>query len=127
MTTTTAPSPPTAWDRALHLQLQAAGAIAGLVTVIWAMAGAGYLWPMWVWIGLAIPLAFQYRVRAAWRSTPGARRRLRLHWAVVSVLAPLVVVIWAAADPGYFWPMWPLLGLGVLLAAHAGSVTRPGV
>jgi signal transduction histidine kinase len=125
MTSTTTSPSPSSWDRAFHAQLVMAAGLSVLVTAIWAMAGAGYLWPRWVWIGLAIPLAFQYRLSGAWQSPPGARRRLGVHWALVSVVAPLLVVIWASADAGYFWPMWPLLGLAVIFSAHAALDARP--
>jgi signal transduction histidine kinase len=125
ITHTDAASPPTASDWALRAQVAWAAGIAVLITLIWAMAGAGYLWPRWVWIGLAIPLAFEYRLRAAWRIVPGRRRRLGVHWALVSVIAPLLVVIWASADGDYFWPMWPLFGLAVVLTVHAGVAARP--
>ena len=31
-------------------------------------------------------------------------------WLAVSIL---VVAIWALTGAGYFWPMWPILGMGV--------------
>lgn len=31
-------------------------------------------------------------------------------WLVVSIL---VIAIWALTGAGYFWPMWPILGVGV--------------
>jgi hypothetical protein len=32
-----------------------------------------------------------------------------------------LVAIWALTGMGYFWPIWPLLGWGVGLLAHAGA------
>ena len=31
-------------------------------------------------------------------------------WLAVSIL---VIAIWALTGAGYFWPMWPILGMGV--------------
>ena len=39
------------------------------------------------------------------------------NFAVTCVLVScLLVVIWAVADGGYFWPIYPIAGLGVALA-----------
>jgi signal transduction histidine kinase len=35
------------------------------------------------------------------------------------VIAVALVAIWAMSSHRYFWPIWPILGLGVALAAHA--------
>jgi signal transduction histidine kinase len=35
------------------------------------------------------------------------------------LLAAAVVVIWLMSSHRYFWPIWPILGLGVVLAGHA--------
>ncbi len=47
------------------------------------------------------------------------------HAGVSAVLALAVVAIWAMAGDGYFWPVWPMLGLAALLALHRGHL-RPG-
>jgi hypothetical protein len=40
----------------------------------------------------------------------------------------LLVVIWALTNfGGYFWPIWPMLGWGIGLGAHAFSVYGPRV
>ena len=49
---------------------------------------------------------------------PG-RTGLSEHAAVYAVVNALCILIWAATTRAYFWPMWPLLSLGVPLAAHA--------
>jgi hypothetical protein len=37
-----------------------------------------------------------------------------------------LVIIWAMTNfGGYFWPIWPMLGWGIGLAAHAFSVYGP--
>ena len=33
-----------------------------------------------------------------------------------------LVLIWAFVSTGYFWPIWPILGWGIGLVAHAASV-----
>ncbi|MBE8525875.1 DUF1707 domain-containing protein [Amycolatopsis sp. H6(2020)] len=53
--------------------------------------------------------------RAALRRHPA----LRVHLAVVSVIAVLVIVRWAVLGAGFFWPAFPLFWLGVSLLVHA--------
>ena len=38
----------------------------------------------------------------------------------------LLVGIWLLTGAGYFWPMWPFLGWGIGLAAHALAGDDPG-
>ena len=53
--------------RVVHtMQLGFSGLIVFVMVVIWAVTGFGdYFWPIWVWFGLAIPLAVQYAIRRA--------------------------------------------------------------
>ena len=102
---------------ALHVALTALFGFT--VTLIWGLTGSGRFWPVWVWFGLAIPLALHAGVRYAARSTTGWMRGIAVHGAVSAVLAAVVVAVWALAGRGTFWPAWPLLGLGVVLVAHA--------
>lgn len=43
----------------------------------------------------------------------------------VLVLA-LLNVIWAVTSGGYYWPLWPTVGLGIALAFSAANVFGPG-
>ena len=46
-------------------------------------------------------------------------------WLGVSVL---VIGIWATTNwGGYFWPAWPILGMGIGAFAKAVSLTRGGI
>ena len=51
-----------------------------------------------------------------------AKREVRVHLAVYLVVNAFLVLIWALTSASYFWPIWPMLGWGVGLAAHAASV-----
>ena len=44
---------------------------------------------------------------------------LRSHVALYAVVNAGLTAIWAAAGFGYFWPIWPMIGWGMVLAAHA--------
>lgn len=88
------------------------------VTAVWAALGGGHFWPMWVWLGLALPLALLVSLRRAWSEPPGGRRRLAVHGALASVLSVAQVLIWLLAGGGFFWPVFPVIALLGSLAVH---------
>ena len=104
---------------ALATFLTIAAALAFAVTLIWGLTGAGYFWPRWAWYGLGVPAAFWIALLRAQRVRDRAERRLATVAAVTGVLSAMVVLIWWFGDPGYFWPIWPLLTFGSILAAFA--------
>jgi signal transduction histidine kinase len=48
-------------------------------------------------------------------------RALRLHAGVTLAVLAVLVIVWALTG-GPFWPIWPILALGLLLAIHASIV-----
>jgi hypothetical protein len=59
------------------------------------------------------------------QATAGALRR---HVRMFLLVNGLLIGIWLLSGAGYFWPMWPFLGWGIGLAAHAlaGDAPDPG-
>jgi signal transduction histidine kinase len=56
------------------------------------------------------------------------RRALAIHAAVSGTISLVLIVIWAATTPGgYFWPVWPMLVLGLALGIHAVWVLTPSL
>jgi hypothetical protein len=51
-----------------------------------------------------------------------AKRGFRVHFAVYLAVNALLVAIWAMTSTAYFWPVWPMLGWGIGVVAHAVSV-----
>lgn len=51
-----------------------------------------------------------------------AKRAFWMHLAMYFLVNTLLVVIWAVTTTDYFWPVWPLLGWGVGVAAHAVTI-----
>jgi signal transduction histidine kinase len=98
-----------------------AAVIAITVTLAWAGSGRGYFWPKWVWFGLAVPLVFYASGRWAWRAR--TRRWLALEAALSGATALTCVAVWLLSGGEYFWPFWPILGLGVILAVQAVVVS----
>ena len=62
-----------------------------------------------------------------------AERGLRVHLISYLAMSLLMIGIWlavaVAAGSWYFWPIWPIVGVGVGVIGHAMSVaqTRPGM
>jgi signal transduction histidine kinase len=107
-----------AWRTILRQETNVSVAIGLLVLVIWGLTGGGF-WPSWVWFGLAIPLAMQVAVRRGLRAARG-HRLMTVHGGVTVVLALTMLASWALTGPGrLFWPVWPILGLAIVLALHA--------
>ncbi len=48
-----------------------------------------------------------------------ARRDLRGAIGVYLAVNAVLVVVWAVTGPGFFWPLWPLLGWGFSLSRQA--------
>lgn len=56
-----------------------------------------------------------------------ARRSVRIHLAGYLAMVVIVLTVWLvvglSAGAWYFWPVWPILGAGIGLAAHALPVS----
>jgi signal transduction histidine kinase len=101
-----------------RLPAQIAGGASVLCFVIWAVTGAGYFWPAWVWLAFAFAAGLVVSWRWSRLAPPGPRRRLETQGAIsVSVLA-FAVINWAISGGGYFWPVWVLIALAVAFFVH---------
>jgi signal transduction histidine kinase len=107
-------------ERMFAAQLTLSALAALIVTILWGLTGMGYFWPMWVWFGLAVPLAINIAVRRAWAAQPGRPRQLAMHATISSLLAGISVVIWVLSGGGFFWPAFEMLALAVAYAIHSG-------
>src|SRR4051794_10403568 len=110
-----------------------AAVVIGLLTLIWALTSAGYFWPIWVALPLATALGIHWWVlQVGERPEIAVRfrgdRELAAHAGISVVVALNFVVIWAITGHGYFWPIWVMLGLAIVFAAHAVAMllSSPG-
>jgi signal transduction histidine kinase len=94
------------------------GLVGGVVTIVWLATGAGYFWPMWVWLGLLTTLAIHALGRHLVDALEGRRRPFVVHEEVTVFICVLQILIWAMSGAGYFWPIWPIIGFGTLLVGH---------
>ena len=90
-----------------------------LVAVVWAAAGGGEFWPVWAWFALAILLAIHALVFDARRRPPAPEQALLVHAQVTGLVGAILIVVWALAGFGTFWPAWAMFGLALALGAHA--------
>lgn len=115
------PVPPERLRRGAAATGLVAGGVVAVLVVIWALTTRGYFWPVWA----ALPLALVAGVVAwvAWvLGDPAARTRVSVGVTITGGIYACVVAflvgVWALTTRWYFWPVWPALGLAVVLAVH---------
>jgi signal transduction histidine kinase len=112
-------------SRALAMHAAVSGFVGFAVTALWALTG-GSFWPIWVWYGLAIPVALHGALRLAARAPCGRWRPVVVHGALSGWVTLTLFVTWAMAGSDELWPRIPVLCLALLLGLHAVVVAlRP--
>jgi signal transduction histidine kinase len=94
------------------------------MTIAWAAAGGGYYWPRWVLLGcLAVVAVLGVLVHL--RSSNAPHRWLLTHADIDIAIGSYLIVIWIFTGfKGGIWPIWPILGLGLLYAVHLLALRR---
>lgn len=99
------------------------------LTLIWVLTGAGHsFWPVWPWFAIATTVAVHVLLVRASQSDSEAgmlRALLRTGIEFAVAIALMLVVIWALAGGGFFWPVWPMVGMAFPLATLALLVAAP--
>jgi signal transduction histidine kinase len=105
---------------AMALSLHAAFAVllSVLCAVVWAATGGGEFWPVWVWFGLAIPVAVHALVFDVRRRPADREKAVLVHAQATGLVAAVLLVIYALSGFGVFWPAWALFGLAAALGGH---------
>ena len=107
--------------QALEVHAAADAVLVAVPVVIWALTSQGYFWPIWVALPLATVLAIhawfvvlddQPSIVARFRGS----RMLAGSSGIGAALAAFLIVVWAITEHGYFWPVWPMLGIAIVLA-----------
>jgi signal transduction histidine kinase len=103
---------------AISIHATVSGIIAAATTLIWAGTG-GYFWPKWVWLGLGIPMALHGALHGARQVKRPRARAIAIHGSISGVASGTLILIWAFAGGGTFWPIYPIAALGGALGLHA--------
>jgi signal transduction histidine kinase len=100
------------------------GGLNAILIVIWAVTTRAYFWPEWTLMPLAMPLAVHAWTVFVDRGDPrriARTRALAIDLGAATTLFLFFVGIWTVTTRAYFWPMWPALGLAVVVGVHALS------
>jgi signal transduction histidine kinase len=96
--------------------------------VIWELTTPDrYFWPIWPLLALVLVVAIPgWTVLVLERDDISPRtlgsRSLAILLGVSALLEAFLIAVWAVTGGGYFWPIWPALGLALLAIAHAAVV-----
>ncbi len=104
--------------RALWIDGCTGAGLVVLTTIIWAATGAGYYWPQWILLPLALLFAIHAIAELVTTRLPRRDQALATHGGVVAAIFLFLVAVWALTARGYFWPGWTLLGLGSAVLVH---------
>lgn len=103
------------------------GALVSGLVLIWALTSRGYFWPIWVALVLAAAVSIHgWLVLITER--PEVLRRFRGSRSLAGSTGVVVagglflVSIWAITGTGYFWPVWPIMGMAIVLALQGAAV-----
>ena len=110
--------------RALAIHATVYGVLNGFLVLIWALTTpGGYFWPIWTLLPLGLILAAHAWVTlllvrpSVWPARLG--RPLGIHAGISTLIVIFLTAVWAVTTPGeYFWPIWPALGLGIVVVLH---------
>ena len=113
--------------RALTIDSLISSGVVVLLIVIWALTGEGYFWPIWPLLAMTLVVGIPGWIvlvlerRDVARFTLGSEA-LALQIGISGLVLGFLVGVWAVTGGGYFWPVWPALGLALLVVVHAAVV-----
>ncbi len=100
------------------------GGLNVVLVIVWALTTRAYFWPVWTLMPLAMPLAIHAWTVFVDSGDPrriARTRALAVDLGAAATLFLFLVGVWAVTRRGYFWPVWPGLGLAVVVGIHALS------
>ena len=106
-------------QRALLVQAVATAVVDLILLVVWAATGHGYFWPEWPLVATALPLTVFAWISYVLLRVDWQRRTLALSAGVYALLSAMLILFWAFAGGGYFWPFWPMFSFALVLVAQA--------
>jgi signal transduction histidine kinase len=114
--------------RGLTINALVSTAIVLVLIAIWALTTpGGYFWPIWPLLAFSLTVGIPGWIilvldrSEITRATLGSRA-LAIHVGVSAISIGFLIAVWAITTNGYFWPVWPALGLGLAVFIHAAVV-----
>ncbi|GIK76425.1 MAG: hypothetical protein BroJett022_01150 [Actinomycetes bacterium] len=104
---------------ALSLLVTVTAVVGFAATMIWAATGFGSYWPAWIWFAGLVPIGLFWFLPELTADLDGRRLRLAVHAGLSAWVAWILVLIWAFAGGGPFWPLVTIVVLAALVALHA--------
>lgn len=98
-----------------------------ILVLVWALTTRAYFWPVWTLMPLALPLAIHAWTVFVDSGDPrriARTRALAVDLGAAAALFLFLVGVWAVTRHGYFWPVWPGLGLAAVVGIHALTTLR---
>jgi signal transduction histidine kinase len=113
--------------RALTIDALVAASIAFALILVWALTTQGYFWPIWPVMALAVVVGIPGWIVLVLERPEITRfslgsKALAIQIGISVVLFGYLAGVWAASGGGYFWPIWPALGLALLAVVHGAVV-----
>jgi signal transduction histidine kinase len=109
------------------LSLASTSVVLALSAIWWLTTPDGYFWPIWPLLALSLVVGIPGAIVLVLerpelpRFTYGSRA-LAIQIAISVVLVGFLTGVWAVTGGGYFWPIWPALGLALLAGLTAAGV-----
>ena len=106
---------------ALEIHAAVDGVLVFALILIWLVVSRGYFWPIWAWLPLATVLGMHgWLVLISQQPSLVERflgsRVLATTAGIGALLASFCIAVWAITTRGYFWPVWPMIGILIILA-----------
>jgi signal transduction histidine kinase len=106
---------------ALEVHAAVDGVLVFALILIWLVVSRGYFWPIWAWLPLATVLGIHgWLVLVAHQPSMVDRflgsRALAATTGIGALLAGFCTAVWAITARNYFWPVWPIIGILIVLA-----------
>jgi len=93
--------------------------VVGLLAALNLYRNPGNIWFIWVLLGWGIGVAAHGLAILLQRSGRREERSFLVHLFAYIAVNALLITVNLLYSPGYCWFLFPLIGWGVLLAAHA--------
>jgi signal transduction histidine kinase len=109
------------------ISLASTSVVVALILIWWLTTPDGYFWPIWPLLSLSLLVGLAGWVVLVLERPEPARfalgsQALAIQIGITAVLLGFLIGVWAVTTHGYFWPIWPALGLALLAALSAAGL-----